>query len=114
MMQTWLYWQHWDCEVSVAHFATEQECYDYLANWLDECDDDCEHSEVELTDHASVREAVEWHYDELSWEIQLVNVPVAQDQLTAERVERPRPENQLPAEQVGDLLGRLESYTGSS
>lgn len=84
-MKTWQYWQHWDCEVNIFHRATEQECYQLLADWLDECDDDCEHREVDVTDHASVREAVEWHYEELSWEIQLIEVPQAQF-TTAEQI----------------------------
>jgi len=76
-MKTWIRWTHYDCEVDISLFATEEEGYLDLKGWLTECDEDCGHN-PEMTDCAEIGSALNWHYDdELNWGVYEVEVPVA-------------------------------------
>ncbi|HWI70247.1 MAG TPA: hypothetical protein VNS88_18090 [Nitrospiraceae bacterium] len=112
-MRTWVCWTHFDCEVNIAFYATEDECYLDLKSWLDSCDEDCGHNPEEEMTASEIVSALEYHWEELSWGIYLTEVPVVREQLTAERVTRPTEENKMPAVLADDLMARLESFSES-
>ena len=110
-MKTYVLWTHYDCEVYVTLHATEDQAWEHLKDgWLDECDSDCGHilEDMSISDIAS---AVEWHFDELMYAVNEFEVP--QEQLTAERVERPGSER-MANEKADELLARFRTFTESS
>jgi hypothetical protein len=75
-MKTWVLWTHYECEVGVSLWATAEDAYQALRDdWLDDCDDDCGH-DPKSTDNSEIASALEYHFDELSYEIIQLNVPV--------------------------------------
>jgi hypothetical protein len=111
-MRVWVLWTHYDCEVYVSLYATQLEAYQNLASgWLSDCDEDsCGHDSLDTVEE--ITDALEYHYEELSYLVEEHNVPM--QQLTSERVVRP--EKQKPAVsmtdvQAGGLLSALESFS---
>jgi len=71
-------WTHYDCEVNVALYATRHECYLDLKGWLDDCSvDDCGHDLETMDTNDEIADALEYHWDEMSYDICEVEVPVA-------------------------------------
>lgn len=104
-------WTHYDCEVSVWLFATQDECYQQLKNnWLDDCDEECGHNPDEEMSNSEISEAVGWHYDELSWDICPTEVPEEEFTVPAPVAEAPPAPVSITAAQAGDLLSRLQSF----
>ncbi len=111
-MKVWVIWTHFDCQVSIALYATQDECYQDLKGWLDDCsEDDCGHV-LEDMDNRGIIEAIEYHLEELEYSIDEWEVP--QPPLTAERVVRPTEQNAMPLERADALLSSLQSFRESS
>lgn len=121
-MKTFVLWTHYDCEVYVTLHATAEHAWQTLKEgWLDDCDDDCGHVPDEMTIE-EIAEAVEYHFDELMYNIDAYTVPIPTtaeqtlqnaEQLTAERVERPDSER-MANEKADELLARFRTFKESS
>jgi hypothetical protein len=112
-MRTWVHWTHFDCEVNISLHPTEEDAYQELRRtWMDECDEDCGHN-TDDPSWSQICEAVEYHYEELSWGIYEVAVPVQDITVSAPVSEPPPTPVSITSDQAGDLLGRLSDFQGS-
>jgi hypothetical protein len=79
-MKTYVMWTHYDCEVYATLHPTQLDAYRHLAsNWLDGCnEDDCGHDEniQGYGDVDAISEALEYHYEELSYMVEEHEVPM--------------------------------------
>jgi hypothetical protein len=122
-MKTWLLWTHYDCEVYATLHPTQDACWQQLkTNWLDDgtCDGtDCE-CENDINTNEGISAALEYHFDEMMYSLEEVEVPLAyQGPTTAEKImanslqlePEPTPASTtVTAQQAGDLLTALQTY----
>ncbi len=121
-MKTFVLWTHYDCEVYTSLWATREEAYKYLAQgWLEDCDEDnCGHGdEIASAGIQEIASALEYHFDDLSYDINEMEVPVAYT--TPEDIEEmgqtirsALDRNTMPAVLADDLMARLESFSEQS
>ena len=110
-MSVWVLWTHYDCEVNVMLYATKHECYLDLKGWLDDCSvEDCGH-DLETMDDDDIADALEYHWEEVSYDISLYEVPIVQPPPVP--MERPLKEvgrTTVPTMEgsYADVLGRLQ------
>lgn len=118
-MRTWVVWTHYECEIGVYLASSVDNAYQLLKDdWLNDCtNDDCGH-EPETMNNSDIASALEYHWDELNYDICEVEVPIATTseqiqqntlQLTAERVQKPD-RNSMPTEAAGALLSSLQRF----
>jgi hypothetical protein len=121
-MLTWVCWTHFDCEVYVSFHSTKQAAYLSLRDgWLDECDpDDCGHVPEEMEDIDQIADALSYHWEEMSYEVSLREVLLAQEETTSESIirnskllEQSADPSSLPAPS-GDVLAALHSFQEES
>jgi hypothetical protein len=123
-MKTWVMWTHYDCEVEVSLHTSKLECYLKLKDdWLNDCDcgpdEDCGHDvDQAVTDGniSSIADALEWHFDEMSYNTLEMEVPVSvtdalREALNPTQVNAPPERNTMPAVQADNLMARLESFS---
>lgn len=114
-MKTFVLWTHYDCEVYVTLHPSVNEAWNTLKeNWLDDCsEDDCGHIPDDMGID-EIRSAIEYHFEELNYDINEVEVPLTTAEQIMENARQLLPE---PApitildEQAGDLMSRLESFS---
>lgn len=77
-MKTWVVWTHYECEIGVCLASSVDNGYQLLkGDWLNDCtEDDCGH-EPDTMDNSGIASALEYHWDELNYDICEVEVPVA-------------------------------------
>ena len=114
-MKTFVLWTHYDCEVYVTLHATAEAAWKTLKDgWLDECDGRL-WSHPRRHGDQEIASAVEYHFDELMYNIDAYEVPVAYT--TPEDIEemgqtiRSVERNLMPAVLADDLMARLESFS---
>ena len=107
-MKTFVLWTHYDCEVYVTLHPTAEAAWENLKDgWLDECDEDCRHV-LEDMSISEISSALEYHFEELNYDIREVEVPVEQMEITTERIENPV---MVTDDQTYDLMSRLETFS---
>jgi len=113
-MKTWVLWTHYDCEVYVTLHASEWDAWKALMDgWL-ECDEDCGHEPDTFTTGAEVSDAIEYHFEELSYDIKEMEAPLSIPPIEQNGVQPVPDRNTMPAERADSLLSSLQSYTEGS
>ena len=122
-MKTIVLWTHYDCEVYASLHPPVDAAYRYLAGgWLEDCNEDnCGHDEDIQSKGpiGEIADALEYHFDELSYDINEMEVPMSDLPTTAERIiENSKQLEQktsapitVTEEQAGGLLSALESFS---
>jgi hypothetical protein len=110
-MKTWVLWTHYDCEVYASLHATSQDAWYALRDgWLDECDvDDCGHVPEDMT-VSEIATALEYHWEEMSYDIAEVEVPVPPTQVRSVPVTNASASVTMPDLSGRDLLGELNAF----
>lgn len=113
-MKTFVMWTHYECEVGVYLCASRELCYHALkSDWLNDCnEDDCGHETLDTIEE--IADALSYHYEEMSYDINEVEVPVLAQDLpeSVETPPDPPASFSVSAEQTGDLLNALQSFKG--
>lgn len=107
-MKTWVLWTHYECEVGVSLWPSAEDAYLALkADWLGDCnDDECGHTNE---DNSDIADALEYHFEELSYDMTLMEVPLSTT--VSASPESTQPPVTILDEQAGDLMSRLESFS---
>lgn len=115
-MRTWVLWTHYDCDVYATLHSTQLEAYEYLASgWLTECDeDDCGHTD--FSDVENIADALEWHYDSMSYEVEEHEVPMQPlpamgREKAVVREKKVMAPITVPDENAHNLMSRLEDFS---
>lgn len=109
-MKTWVLTTHYDCEVYATLHPSMEAAYQKLKqDWVNECDpDDCGH-DPEMTSISDIADALEWHFEEMDYQIEELEVPATEQAISP--VAAPTPErNMMPVGRAEDLLSALQSY----
>lgn len=111
-MKTWVLWTHYECDVYASLHTSYEAAYRYLASgWLEDCsEDDCGHDENIGVEGSTgeIADALEYHYDALSYDITEMEVPEEQIEVTTERIVNPV---MVSDDQTYDLMSRLETFS---
>ena len=117
-MKTFVLWTHYDCDVYATLHSSQLDAYQYLASgWLDDCsEDDCGHGDdMRNRSVEEISEALAYHFDELSYDINEMEVPLTTAEQIQENSKQLLPESAAPVtildEQAVDLMSRLESFS---